>query len=133
MAVGVEAHRAHDGEPIGCGGLVGGVEFLATRQCLDPYDVYAAFDECIHLLGERGHRGFMVERPERNEEVAGGADTAGDGDRTIVLGDEIFEDRRGGQVQFGNAVLELVQSQSGRVPPKVLVRMMSLPASRNPL
>ena len=89
--------------------------FLGGRHRLDPADVGAAGLQSSRLLGERGDRILLGHRAERNEELAGRADRAGDDDRAAGrIGDR---PRKLGArlVDLEDAVLGLVQLQPRRV------------------
>ena len=113
VAPGVEGHRGHDRDPLGCPPDAGDrrLDLGEVRHRLDPDHVDAAGDERGCLLGEDVDRLGLVERPERRHDLAGRSDVARH-ERPpagrVHLGAQ--EDRRG-PVQLGDPRVEPVEPE----------------------
>ncbi len=70
---------------------------------------------CLALLGEDLDALLVRERAERCEQLTGGADAAGDGDRTAGLIGGPAGDRHGGGVELGHPGVEIVEGQAEAV------------------
>ena len=116
--------------PTSGGGARRGADFLRRRHGLDPDDVRAALLQPLDLLDEHLDRLVLGHRPERRQQIAGRPDRTGDDDRArrACRRRSARSRRRAGSVR-ACAPSRLCSMSRRRLPPKLLVRMMSAPAS----